>query len=77
MIDSKYYTLQQVVRNITAKLDANLMEVMEGAELMRMMREKQLLKYSVVVVSVVPLVIIYPFVQKFFVRGVMVGAVKG
>ncbi|MBE5866573.1 MAG: carbohydrate ABC transporter permease [Lachnospiraceae bacterium] len=77
MIDSKYYTLQQVIRNITAKLDANLMEVMEGTELMRMMQEKQLLKYSVVVVSVVPLVIIYPFVQKFFVRGVMVGAVKG
>ncbi|MBR3761874.1 MAG: carbohydrate ABC transporter permease [Lachnospiraceae bacterium] len=77
LIDSKYYTLQQVIRNITAKVDANLMEVMEGEELMRIMQEKQLLKYSVIVVSVIPLIIIYPFVQKFFVRGVMVGAVKG
>lgn len=77
LIDSKYYTLQQVIRNITAKVDANLMEVMAGEELMRIMQEKQLLKYSVIVVSVIPLIIIYPFVQKFFVRGVMVGAVKG
>jgi len=77
LIDSKYYTLQQVIRGITAQLDANLTEGMGSAELIQLMQEKQLLKFSVIVVSVVPLVIIYPFVQKFFVRGVMVGAVKG
>lgn len=77
LLDSKYYTLQQVIRGITAQVDANLAEGMGSAEVMRAMQEKQLLKFSVIVVSVVPLVIIYPFVQKFFVRGVMVGAVKG
>ncbi len=77
LLDSKYYTLQQVVRGITATVDANLAEGMGSEEMIRLMEEKQLLKFSVIVVSVVPLVIIYPFVQKFFVRGVMVGAVKG
>ena len=77
LLDSKYYTLQQVIRGITATVDANLAEGMGSEELIRLMQEKQLLKFSVIVVSVIPLVIIYPFVQKFFVRGVMVGAVKG
>ena len=36
-----------------------------------------LLKYAVIVVSSVPLLIMYPFVQKYFVKGIMVGSVKG
>ncbi|NCB93176.1 MAG: carbohydrate ABC transporter permease [Clostridia bacterium] len=37
----------------------------------------QLLKYSTIVVASVPVLLIYPFVQKHFVKGVMIGAVKG
>ena len=37
----------------------------------------QLLKYSTIVVASVPMLILYPFVQKYFVEGVMVGSVKG
>ena len=37
----------------------------------------ELLKYSLIVISSVPMMLIYPFVQKFFVKGVMVGSVKG
>ena len=37
----------------------------------------ELLKYAVVVIASLPLVIIYPFVQKYFVKGIMVGGVKG
>ena len=36
-----------------------------------------ILKYSLIVVATVPMLIIYPFVQKHFVKGVMIGAVKG
>ena len=36
-----------------------------------------LLKYAVIVVATVPMMLIYPFVQKFFVKGAMIGAVKG
>lgn len=38
---------------------------------------KDLLQYSVIVVASVPVMMIYPFVQKYFVKGVMIGAVKG
>jgi ABC-type glycerol-3-phosphate transport system permease component len=36
-----------------------------------------LLKYSLIVVATVPVLVIYPFVQKHFVKGVMIGSVKG
>ncbi len=38
---------------------------------------EDLLKYSLIVVATVPVLIIYPFAQKYFVRGVMIGAIKG
>lgn len=38
---------------------------------------KDLLQYSVIVVASLPVMMIYPFVQKYFVKGVMIGAVKG
>jgi putative aldouronate transport system permease protein len=38
---------------------------------------KMLLKYATVVVSIVPIICVYPFLQKYFTKGVMIGAVKG
>ena len=35
------------------------------------------IKYSVIVISSAPVLALYPFVQKYFVQGVMIGAVKG
>ena len=36
-----------------------------------------LMKYSLIIVSSVTVMVIYPFVQKYFVKGVTIGAVKG
>lgn len=40
-------------------------------------RRKEIMKYSLIIVASAPVMLIYPFVQKFFVKGVMIGAVKG
>jgi len=37
----------------------------------------ELLKYSLIIVSVAPLMVAYPFLQKYFMKGVMVGSIKG
>ena len=49
----------------------------ENSSLVEYARRAQILKYSLIVVSVVPILCVYPFVQKYFVKGVMIGAVKG
>jgi ABC-type glycerol-3-phosphate transport system permease component len=46
-------------------------------ELLRKRGLAELLKYSLVVISTVPMMLVYPFVQKHFVKGVMIGAIKG
>ena len=38
---------------------------------------RELLKFSLIVVASVPVLMMYPFVQKYFVRGVMIGSIKG
>jgi putative aldouronate transport system permease protein len=38
---------------------------------------RELLKYSTIVVSIIPIIIVYPFLQKYFTKGIMIGAVKG
>ena len=38
---------------------------------------QQILKYAVIVVSTAPMLCLYPFVQKYFRQGVMIGSIKG
>ncbi len=79
--DRKYWTLQQAVRTITS--NATTVQLPENATqeeyeaFEEAMRKKMLIRYSVVIVSAIPMIIIYPFIQKHFVKGVMVGSVKG
>lgn len=71
------YPLQVVLRNI---LILNSMDIGQVADLRNMATRQgmtNLLKYAIIVVSSAPLLILYPFVQKYFVKGVMVGSVKG
>lgn len=75
--DPSKQPLQVVLRDIimqnqldpTTMVDVSLLQKKEGLA--------ELLKYSLIVVSSVPMLILYPFIQKHFVKGVMIGALKG
>lgn len=75
--NEKIQVLQVIIKQITANISAALAESMTDAEMIRQVQEKQLLKYAVVVVSVVPMVLLYPFVQRYLIQDIMIGAVKG
>lgn len=74
--DTDLQTLQQVIKGITAEISSSLVENMSTDEIAAILFEKSLMKYAVVVVGCIPLVLVYPFVQKYFVGGIMLGAVK-
>lgn len=55
--------------DITSSMDPDL--------LVSLQERQNVMKYSLIVVSCVPMFLLYPFVQKYFVKGVMIGSVKG
>lgn len=70
------YPLQLVLRRILIlnKVDPNIVaSVKEQAELARL---SELMKYAAIVISSIPLLVMYPFFQKYFEKGVMVGTLK-
>lgn len=73
--DSAKYPLQLVVQNLLALTSAQAM--MEGIGADEMSQAVELVKYALIVVTTAPIMVIYPFLQKHFVKGVMIGAIKG
>lgn len=74
--DTSLHPLQIVLRNIlllgqTEQMGTNDVGMAEKIKM------AEAVKYSAIVVSSIPMLLIYPFVQKYFVKGVMIGAVKG
>lgn len=74
--DEARYPLQLILRNI---LITNQMQsaMGTGEAAQAMLRLANLMRYAVIIVSTLPIMLIYPFVQKHFNQGVMIGAVKG
>jgi putative aldouronate transport system permease protein len=69
--------LQLHLRKILILNSPQTMMDMATDEAARQAMRAETIKYAVIVVSSVPMLIIYPFVQRFFVKGVMIGSVKG
>jgi multiple sugar transport system permease protein/putative aldouronate transport system permease protein len=71
------FPLQIILRDIliSSQVDMNMMEDLQSMAAREAMRE--LLKYALIVVASVPVLLIYPFAQKYFVKGIMLGSVKG
>ena len=77
LYDENLYPLQIFLRDILVSSDFSGDLFMDAEELAAMQSLKLLLKYALIVVSTAPLFTIYPFLQKYFVKGVMIGSVKG
>ncbi|MFD1430356.1 MULTISPECIES: carbohydrate ABC transporter permease [Lacticaseibacillus] len=82
--DKSLYPLQMVLRQILVLQDMQQGASTGGgvtastAELMKQRAElAAIIKYGVMIVSSLPVILIYPFLQRFFVKGVLIGSLKG
>lgn len=75
--DRKLLPLQSILKEILSMSDYMSRGSLNAAAVVEMMRTSGIIKYGVIIVSTIPVMLIYPFVQKHFVKGVMIGAVKG
>lgn len=71
--DQKKYPVQVIMRDIVIQGD-----LAQGGDIAGSMNVVATnYKYAVIIISVIPILLVYPFLQKYFTKGVMVGAVKG
>ncbi len=69
--------LQIVLREILIMNQIDYSTVGDPELILKMGNLGDVLKYALIVVSTVPILCVYPFVQKYFVKGVMIGSIKG
>ena len=75
--DRTLYPLQLILRDILVLDETTLFQTSDVTSAVTKIRRAETIKYAVVIVSSVPMLILYPFVQRFFVKGVQIGALKG
>ncbi len=76
--DRNLQTLQLFLREILIKQQTVTTNVTgDITQMMRQSQMAQVMKYSLIVIASLPMLVIYPFLQKFFVKGVLIGSLKG
>ncbi len=77
--DQEMYPLQLVLRNILIleASDASIIDPLGNRNLDEKRKIAEQIKYGVILVSTLPVLVLYPFLQRFFIKGVMVGSIKG
>ncbi len=77
--DKDKYPLQLFLREILIanSVDYSAMSSYDVELMVKQEEMKLLLKYSLIVVSSLPMMMIYPFIQKYIVKGIMIGSIKG
>lgn len=81
MSDQNKFPLQLVLRSILITNEAALQQAASTPEAREALNAKkelvELMKYSLIIISSIPVLVLYPFIQRHFVKGVMIGSVKG
>lgn len=75
--DEKLQPLQLVIRSLLIQNTPRPGMVTDAASVAMQAKISQLLKYSTIIISSVPLFVMYPFFAKYFEKGIMIGSVKG
>lgn len=75
--DDKKYPLQMMLRRILVMNQIKASDYVDEETLVAMEGMADLLKYSLIIVATVPILCAYPFIQKYFVKGIMIGSLKG
>ena len=73
-LQHKLYNYLQKTSNLKALMDSGRAIT---AEMVKQTLNERSIKFTVAMVSIVPILCVYPFLQKYFQRGIMIGAVKG
>jgi ABC-type glycerol-3-phosphate transport system permease component len=73
----KLFNIQLILRNAIANISNLLNETGDLTDQEKTLAFAEASKYAMIVISLVPVLVIYPFVQKYFIRGIMIGALKG
>jgi ABC-type glycerol-3-phosphate transport system permease component len=73
----RLYNIQLILRNAIANISALLNQSGDLSALEQSMAYAEASKYVIIVISMLPVLLIYPFVQKHFIKGIMIGAIKG
>ncbi len=71
------YPLQLVLRDVLIQNEMDLTSFTDIETLAAKENLIELLKYSLIVVASLPIIMVYPFIQRYFVKGIMIGAIKG
>lgn len=74
LTDADKIPLQVLLKKLVVEMNANYSQ---AAVIDYSIMSRETMVYSTIVISIIPMIIIYPFIQKYFVSGVMIGAVKG
>ncbi len=75
--EKKLYPLQIILRDILIMNSIDTDMLMDPDAQSEMLGLRELLKYALIIVASMPVLCLYPFVQKHFVKGIMIGAIKG
>ena len=71
------YPLQLVLRNILVQNQVSSNMMIDVESYAAKLRVTELIKYGVIIVASLPLLVLYPFLQRYFVKGAMIGSIKG
>ncbi|MDR1301609.1 MAG: carbohydrate ABC transporter permease [Treponema sp.] len=73
----RLFNIQLILRNAMANIEALLHQTGDLGQIVQNLALMEASKYVIIVISMLPVLIIYPFVQKYFIKGIMIGAIKG